>query len=330
MPTFYDDWLAAGDRGEQEMRQTMFIARDRDIPWERTRQDAKVKLMVANRLGYKTMGSNVLKAEIPVGWHTGKHAHGEESIYFLSGQGFSVVDDQRFDWHAGTVLQIPYRAPHQHFNTGSEPAQYLSGMIFDLETFVRLGAVIQYEDCGPNDPAVLAAIPAQESEYYTNGDRAIIHLEDAPMDPELNYQGRIAAVTNQHDKVWYLAVPGNGFRNASVLMTQVWEEGPYHHSGRHKHLEAVVYALEGEGYSEMLGERHYWEAGDVLYVPPSMWEHEHYNDNPNPVRQLRIQFGIRFWFTGIWPQGYTSQRIYDAEGKPIEAGMIERHRERGE
>jgi gentisate 1,2-dioxygenase len=330
MSTFYDDWLAAADLGEEEMRRTMFIARDRDIPWERTRQDAKVKLMVANDLGYKTMGSNVLKAEIPVGWHTGKHAHGEESIYFLSGEGFSVVEGERFDWHAGTVLQIPYRAAHQHFNTGSEPAQYLSGMIFDLEKFVRLAAVIQYEDCGPNDPAALAAFPAQESEYYKSGDRAIIHLEDAPMDPELNYQGKIAAVTNQHDKVWYLAVPGNGFRNASVLITQVWEEGPYHHSGRHKHLEAVVYALEGEGYSEMLGERHYWEAGDVLYVPPSMWEHEHYNDNPKPVRQIRIQFGIRFWFTKIWPAGYTSTRIYDAEGKPIEAGMIERQRERGE
>ena len=328
MSTFYDDWLATGDQIEAEMRRTMFVARDRDIPWVRTRQDAKCKLMISNELGYTTMGSNVLKAEIPVGWHTGRHAHGEESIYFLSGEGFTVVEGQRFNWHAGTVIQIPYRAAHQHFNTGPEPAQYLSAMVFDLEKFVRLAKIVQYEDCGPNDPAVLAAIPAEESEYYANGDRAKIHLEDAPTDPSLNYQGKIAAVTNQHDQCWYLAVPGNGFRNASVLCTQVWEEKPYHHSGRHKHLEAVVYALEGEGYSEMLGERHYWEAGDVLYVPPSMWEHEHYNDNPKPVRQLRIQFGIRFWFTKIWPEGYTSQRIYDEYGRPIESGAIERHRER--
>ena len=33
--TFYDEWLATGDRLEQEMRRTMFVARDRDIPWER-------------------------------------------------------------------------------------------------------------------------------------------------------------------------------------------------------------------------------------------------------------------------------------------------------
>ena len=41
MTNFYDDWLATGDRLEQEMRGTMFVARDRDIPWVRTRQDAK-------------------------------------------------------------------------------------------------------------------------------------------------------------------------------------------------------------------------------------------------------------------------------------------------
>jgi len=329
MGTFYDEWLATEERIDQDLRRTMFVARDRDIPWVRTRQDAKVKLMVANDVGYTTMGSNVLKGEIPVGWHTGRHAHGEESIHILSGDGFIVVEGQRFDFHKSSTIQIPYRAAHQLFNTGSEPVQYLSAMTFDLERFVRLAAMRQVEDAGENDPAALRSIPDQESEYYEDGHRAIIHIEDAPTDPELNYQGRIAAVTKQHDQCWYLAVPGNGFRDASVLMTQIWEERPYHHSGRHKHLEAVVYALEGEGYSEMLDERHYWEAGDVLYVPPSMWEHEHYNDNPNPVRQLRIQFGIRFWFTKIWPEGYTSQRIYDEQGRPIESGAIERHRERG-
>jgi quercetin dioxygenase-like cupin family protein len=328
MSTFYDEWLATEEDLQQELRQTAFIARDRDIPWVRTRQDAKVKLMIANELGFKTMGSNVLKGEIPVGWHTGKHAHGEESMHILSGEGFSIVENQRFDWHTGTTIQIPYRAVHQHFNTGSEPAQYISGMAFDLEKFVRLAAVIQHEDCGPNDPAILAAFPDQDSEYYPTGDRAIIHIEDAPSDSSYEPQGTIAAVTNQHDYIQYLAVPANGFRDASVLVTHLWKEPPYHHSGRHKHLEAVVYAVEGEGYTEMLGERQFWEAGDVLYVPPSMWEHEHYNDNPKPIRQLRIQFGIRFWFVGIWPDGYTSQRIYDGEGRPIEAGAIERYRER--
>ena len=57
-----------------------------------------------------------------------------------------------------------------------------------------------------------------------------------------------------------------------------------------------------------------------------MFEHEHFNDSPNMVKQLRIQFGIRFWFTDIWPEGYTAQRIHDESGQPIVAGAIERVR----
>jgi cupin superfamily acireductone dioxygenase involved in methionine salvage len=111
-------------------------------------------------------------------------------------------------------------------------------------------------------------------------------------------------------------------------VTSIFEEPPYHHSGRHKHLEAVIYVLDGEGYSEVQGRDERWEAGDILHVPPAMFEHEHYNDSPRPYRQVRIQFGIRYWFTDIWPEGYTAQRCYDEFGQPIIAGRIERVRER--
>jgi hypothetical protein len=57
-----------------------------------------------------------------------------------------------------------------------------------------------------------------------------------------------------------------------------------------------------------------------------MWEHEHTNTSPSTVEQLRIAFGIRQWFTGIWPDGFTSQRIYDADGNPMEAGKVDRGR----
>ena len=329
MRTFYDDWLEASGQIQAELRATSAVARDRDIPWVRTPQDAKVKLMIANELGYATMGSDVLKAEIPVGWHTGKHRHGEESMHVLGGEGFSVIDGARFDWHASSTLHIPYWAEHQHFNTGNVPAVYLSAMAFDLERFVRLARLEQLETCGPNSAAALADVPAQTSQYYGDGSRAVIHIEDAPAnDDSFEPLGNIAAVKKQHDFIQYLVVPKNGFRAMSVAITHQWIEPPYHHSGRHKHLEAVVYAVEGEGYTDMQGRRVHWEAGDVLYVPPAMWEHEHMNDNPNPIKQLRIAFGIRTWFTDIWPQGFTSQRIYDRSGQPIEAGPIERHRER--
>lgn len=329
MSNFYDEWLRTRDIIEDELEASFLVARDRDIPWVTTPQDVRCKLMIANDMGFATMGSNVVKAEIPVGWHTGKHRHGEEAMHILEGEGFSIIAGQRFDWHKSSTLHIPYWAEHQHFNTGKVPVLYISAMAFDLERFVRLARLEQLESHGPNDPSMLASVPAQNSQYYPNGARAIIHIEDAPAnDDSFEPQGDIAALKNQHDYLQYLIVPKNGFRAMSVAITHQWVEPPFHQSGRHKHLEAVVYAVEGEGYSELHGKRVPWEAGDVLYVPPAMWEHVHMNDNPNPIKQLRISFGIRTWFTDIWPEGYTNTRIYDEAGRPIEAGKIVRERQR--
>ena len=144
----------------------------------------------------------------------------------------------------------------------------LHGMVFDLERFVRVARIEQMETCGPNDPAALAAMPAESSQYYPDGARACIHLEQAPTNKEklpdgesYNPQGAIAATKNQHDFSNYLIVPKNGFRAKSVACTNRWIEPPFHESGKHKHLEAVVYAIEGEGYTEMNGKRIPWEAG---------------------------------------------------------------------
>jgi mannose-6-phosphate isomerase-like protein (cupin superfamily) len=204
----------------------------------------------------------------------------------------------------------------------------ISAMAFDLERFVRLARLEQLETCGPNEAAALAAFPAEDGQYYSDGSRAVIHIEDAPADDD-SYEslGNIEAVKKQHDFIQYLVQPKNGFKFSEVAITHQWIEPPYHNSGRHKHLEAVVYAVEGQGYTDMQGQRVPWEAGDVLYVPPAMWEHQHMNDNPNPIKQLRIAFGIRQWFVDANPR-FQSQRIYDKSGQPIQAGPIERHRER--
>jgi quercetin dioxygenase-like cupin family protein len=323
MTNFYDKWLSEGAQISEKFRRSPVIAHGGEIPWVRTRQDAKVKLMVANDLGFPTMGGVVLKAEIPVGWHTGKRAAGEESIHFLCGSGFSMIDGRRYNWHAGSTMQIPYRATHQHFNTGTEPVQYISASCLPLELFVNLGRIEQLEDCGPNDPGILASFPAEESQYLKNGHRVVIHLEDAPQYPGEQPADTPVAVQNQHVSGKYLVVGRNGFKDpSSVAIAHIFEEPAGYHGGKHRHLEAVLYVLDGEGFTEIEGVSHRWEAGDVMHVPPAMFEHLHFNDSNKSYRLLRIQFGIRIWFTNIWPEGYLPQRVYDDSGRPIIAGKI--------
>lgn len=323
MENFYDKWLAEGSRIDDKFARSPVIAHDSDIPWVKTRQDAKVKLMVSNEQGFPTMGGVVMKAEIPAGWHTGKHSHGEESMHFLSGSGFSIIDGRRYDWKPGSTMQIPYRGVHQHFNTGSEPAQYISAMCLPLEVFVNIGRVEQLEDCGPNDPRVLASFPKEESQFLKNGQRLVIHLKDAPQYPGEQPPDTPEAVKNQHVSGKYLVVGRNGFKDpSSVAIAHIFEEPAGYHGGKHKHLEAVLYVLDGEGFTEIKGVSHRWEAGDVMHVPPAMFEHLHFNNGNKSYRLLRIQFGIRIWFTNIWPEGYMPQRVYDESGRPIVAGKI--------
>ena len=99
-----------------------------------------------------------MRAEIPVGWHTGKHFHGEEAIYVESGEGFMILDDKRYDFFPGTIFHIPYRSTHQLFNTGKAPVGYLSGLAWHLEADTYMGKLEQFEECGENDPKKMAVI----------------------------------------------------------------------------------------------------------------------------------------------------------------------------
>lgn len=329
MASFYDEWLRTGDELEAGFRNSPGVARDADRPWESTRQDARVKLILADELGFPTMGGAVLKAEVPVGWHTGRHRHGEEAIHVLSGTGFVLLDGHRFDVRPGTTIQVPYRVDHQLVNTGGDGLLYVSALAFPLERFVKLARLEQLEDCGPNDDALLA-MAAVAGDALPDGRRVIVHLDEAPTEPGDDETSKLDAYQKQHYRTRYLFPKRNGDRPFSVVMTHVFEEPPGYHGGLHKHLEAVLYVLDGEGYSDV-GERpEHWSAGDVLHVPPAMYEHAHYNRGEQTSRMLRIQFGIRQWFTDIWPEGYTPQRVYDAQGQPIEAGWIDPAREAAE
>lgn len=95
----------------------------------------------------------------------------------------------------------------------------------------------------------------------------------------------------------------NGFTAVSVAMTNIFEEVPHTSSHCHSHTEAVLYVLEGVGFSEIDHEHYDWEAGDAVHVPPKMTRHEHFNPSDKRTRTLRIEYGIRYFYEPLW-QGY--------------------------
>src|SRR3989338_5588714 len=153
MQDFYSAWLENSENIEKTVKDAPRVAKGKSLAWMRTRQDSKAALMIAPETGFPTGGSLLMRAEIPAGWHTGKHVHGEEAIYVERGEGFMMLDDNRYDFHLGTIFHVPHRSTHQLFNTGKEPVAYISGLAWPLESFIRMGPMRQIEDAGQNGAA---------------------------------------------------------------------------------------------------------------------------------------------------------------------------------
>lgn len=320
---FYDRWVDAEARVRQAHSASPVIIRDEETPWIETRMDVRAKLLCADELGLPTMGGVVVKAEIPVGWQSGRHAHGEESIFVLEGDGASLIAGEWFRWRAGAALHIPYRAEHQHFNLGDLPAVYLSAMSTPLEEFVNLGGVDHIADCGPLDGATRRSIPAAGGEYLASGRRVMVHADEAPTDPGDDPINNLPANRNQHGDERFLINPRSGFEGAGVAVSHLFTEPAGFRGGRHRHLEAVLYVVSGSGYTEVEDRVYRWQPGDLMHIPPAMYSHQHYNDGNSACELLRIQFGIRNWFTSQWPEGYQTRRDHDEQGRPITAGEID-------
>jgi len=311
---FYSDWLRASARVDAAVGSGPVVARGRDLEWIETPQDARVAMLIGEAAGFPTQGTALLKAEMPAGWRTGRHVHGEEAIHVIAGTGFSVIGGARYDWKPATTLHIPYRAEHQHVNTGDSPAVYLSALTADLDFRVNLGRLEQLEEKAQGHADLAKRYPAEASQFAADGRRIALHIEDAIDEKARRLSGhahpKAGKGAHRHAGIWILmggsespSDETNGFRAKAAAMTNIFEETPHSSSHKHTHTEAMLYVLEGRGYSLIDGRRYDWEEGDAVHVPPRMTEHEHFNDSDVRTRTLRIEFGIRYFYEALW-SGY--------------------------
>jgi quercetin dioxygenase-like cupin family protein len=313
---FYRDWLERSAALERAMGEAKIVGRAADLRWVETRQDARCAVVIGTAAGFQTSGTTLMKCEIPAGFRTGRHAHGEEAIHVLAGTGFAVIDGARYDWKPGTTLHIPYRAEHQLVNTGSDTAVYLAAHTIELDFATKLGRLVQLEEKAEDDGALAKRYPAQASQLAADGRRIALHLEDAMDENARRIAGHAHPVAgadkgaHRHAGIWILMGGAesptdetNGFRAKAVAMSTIFEESPHSASHSHTHTEAMLYVLEGRGYSLIDGVRHEWSAGDAVHIPPRMTHHGHFNDSDSRARTLRIEFGIRYFYEELW-RGY--------------------------
>jgi quercetin dioxygenase-like cupin family protein len=121
----YLEQVEFAEREEERRRRGKVLIKGKDLVFEDTPM-GRVALAVDPRRGCYVKTLSSLIAEILPGQRSGAHRHVYEEInYVLAGKGYSIIDDQRYEWKAGDALSIPIFAWHQHFNGGDEPARFL-------------------------------------------------------------------------------------------------------------------------------------------------------------------------------------------------------------
>src|SRR5258707_12126079 len=96
MSDFYSAWLEQSKSNQKKVDEAPRVTHSKDLKWVRTPQDYKAALMIAPELGFPTGGGCLMRAQISVNRHTGKHFHAEKGTYVEEGEGFIVLVDTRY------------------------------------------------------------------------------------------------------------------------------------------------------------------------------------------------------------------------------------------
>ena len=323
MTSFFDKWLGFWEEAQEEKNKTRNVIHEEELEWVETPQDCRVALLAAPENGFRTWGSEYMIAEIPPGWNTGKHEHGEEAIYIVQGEGFSIVNGTKYEWGEGSVLWMPFGSQHQHFNTGTEIVRYFSAMALHIEHFLGLGKLDQLQVKGPTDTYV--EVPTSATGFDSLDRRICLRFEDTeevhhgditeegdegtgePVPMDVNDPRSVMQRAGHRDFMRiFMDRPGrNGFKNREIEILSIMGEDVGHHGGKHAHMEAVLYVLAGEGYSTMGDEKVPWKKGSLLHVKGPQTPHQHFNTGTGRVEMLRAAPGARFSFM----QGIARERF---------------------
>lgn len=185
----------------------------------------------------------------------------EATLFILQGKGYSLINGKRFDWQEGDAVFAPLFSWHQNGNDGSETVRY-----------VTAGTIPFFRHLG-------------------------IYREEDSKDPASDEIKRLASEMPQNPVVkkkdWYqkAAEGGNPIFDFpyKIGSNRIPSCVPANTDSRfvHRHFnEALIYIMNGKGFSLVHDKKVEWSAGCAMRVPTFCWHH-HYNLGNEPVVYLK-------------------------------------------
>ncbi len=106
-------------------------------------------------------------------------------------------------------------------------------------------------------------------------------------------EGRVPGARGHVARIIDFMVPENGFKAREVVINRFLCGTPGKRGGKHGHMEAVLYVVQGEGYSIVDGEKIPWKKGTLFQVQGPQSVHQHFNTGKVESLLLRTHFGLR-------------------------------------
>ncbi|MGH3326416.1 MAG: hypothetical protein ACRDPT_01225 [Streptomycetales bacterium] len=245
----------------------------------------------------------------------------EQVVYVLSGNGSTSVETapgrtHSFEWGPKSLFALPLNATYRHFNgSGSTPARLACTVsapvvmnLFHNEEFVfdnhwefseRMGEGKHFEGEGN----FLRMRPGR-------------HMWETNFVPDLSsfelqaWRDRGAGGAN----IMFVLADGTMHAHASEMPIGTYKKAHRHGADFH------IFAVTGHGYSLLWYEgdedfrRVDWRHG-VVYAPPDMMFHQHFNTSPQPARYLAVAFGgLRYPFTEDKVKTFTGMDVSMKQG----------------
>ena len=223
----------------------------------------------------------------------------EQLVYVLEGQGSTKIDgadgrDIAFEWGPKSMFALPLNARYQMFNgSGREP------VVFAVSNFLPLVMNLFINEdfifnCEHEFPERLGP------DGYFEGEGHKIPQPKGPGLWETNFVADVsgfkldANAARGPGSTSIQFILGNGVMKAHTSAMPV---GTYKKAHRHG-PDFFIFNVAGSGYSLMWndGEKDWvridWRHG-VVFAPPEMMYHQHFNTGPDPARYLAMNLGNR-------------------------------------
>ncbi|MDE3111359.1 MAG: cupin domain-containing protein [Chloroflexota bacterium] len=273
--SFLDDWR----------RQRKAIARGADVAMTRSdARNANVGFLCGGDSGVPMRMIDARIIEIAPGQRTSTHRHSHDAVCFvLEGQGATTIGSQRFAWMRWDALHTPAWSWHRHENTGKTPARLLA--ITDAPLVRTLG-LSRIEDAGdvPPEPDRPIRVPALGPRGYDAELAAAAASWEARLGARRHTSfGDLTLRTSPRGTRTALLVDQSlGYRTTGLSIA-LFQIPPGQKQTNHRHPgEALLYIVEGEGYSVIDGVKYPWTQGDGAIVNQYVW-HQHFNGSPDKV-----------------------------------------------